>query len=423
MLGQLSGVCTFMWQLLNHKQRRQLATVLGLGLMYGFVLGSQFYVPRLVHMLGGSATVAGLLLALSLVPVFVVALFGHQIASRWSPRQILWVGLACHAGQLFLLAISSNLWMLVPSMVLGGFGYGLSFAKLLNSATGLMPKTHYAQGIAYFSLSVQLGVGISSALSALVEPFTGTQGIFWLPLMLALVGLFGARLLPTLRPSPTTVSLAPSAPPNPNAAAAAAQVAAPGKNGNMWEAMLLMGVLGLTFGLPLQFVPMWLSQSPSMAFSPAYFLTTSFFSIMMTRLLLGHLLSGNRELRVVLVCFTIVSLAVAVLGEARTPLHFVACAVAYGSAYSLLYPSCTAYLFQQVEPEHRAAWSNWVLLGYEVGSRCLPALFGIVADLGGFPLMFKLLGVTIAVVGAWHLYKRFYAQQSALSASAPFGTC
>ncbi|MGZ5819142.1 MAG: hypothetical protein ACXWJD_10390, partial [Burkholderiaceae bacterium] len=66
------------------------------------------------------------------------------------------------------------------------------------------------------------------------------------------------------------------------------------------------------------------------------------------------------------------------------------------------------YLFKQVEPEDRGAWSNWVLLGYEVGSRCLPAVFGIVADLGGFPLTFKLLGVVIALVGIWHLVKRFY---------------
>jgi len=316
-----------MWQLLNQTQRRQLATVLGLGMLYGLVLGSQFYVPRLVHVLGGSATVAGLLVGLSLLPVFLVALFGRKIAARFTPQQVLWAGLACHAGQLFLLAVAPNLWVLIPSMILGGFGYGLSFAKLLNSATGLMPKTHFAQGIAYFSLSVQLGVGISSVISALAEPFTGTQGLFWIPLVMAMIGLFLTTYLPG---QPRTPNAAP------------VTLIQGRKNGNMFEAMLLMGVLGVTFGLPLQFVPMWLSQSPDMSFSPGYFLTASFFSIMMTRLLFGHLLSGNKEVRVVLVCFTIVSLAVAVLGAAHTPLQFVACAVAYGSAYSLLYPSCTA---------------------------------------------------------------------------------
>lgn len=383
-----------MWQLLNQTQRRQLATVLGLGLLYGFVLGSQFYVPRLVHVLHGSATVAGLLLALSLVPVFLIALFGRKIAERFDPRQVLRMGLACHVGQLLLLAVSPDLLILIPAMILGGFGYGFAFAKLLNSATGLLPKTHFAQGIAYFSLVVQLGIGISSGISAAVEPITGTQGLFWVPLVLAVISLFLAGLLPQEQPTPN---------------AAPATIIHGRRNGNMLEAMLLMGVLGLTFGLPLQFVPMWLSQSPAMSFSPGYFLTTSFFTIMMTRLLFGHLLSSPHEMRVVLVCFIIVSLAVAVLGAAHTPMQFVACAIAYGSAYSLIYPSCAAYLFKQVEPEHRGAWSNWVLLGYEVGSRCLPAVFGIVADLGGFPLTFKLLGVVIALVGIWHLAKRFHA--------------
>ena len=390
-----------MWQLLNHTQRRQLATVLGLGLLYGFVLGSQFYVPRLVHVLHGSATAAGLLLALSLLPVFLVALLGRKIADRFTPRQVLRMGLACHVGQLLLLAVSPGLLVLIPAMILGGFGYGFSFAKLLNAATGLIPKTHYAQGIAYFSLVVQLGIGISSGISAAVEPLTGTQGIFWIPLAFSLVSLLLAAYLPQQEPVPN---------------AAPATIIHGRKNGNMFEAMLLMGVLGLTFGLPLQFVPMWLSQSPAMSFSPGYFLTTSFFTIMMTRLLFGHFLSSPHEMRVVLLCFIVVSLAVAVLGAAHTPLQFVACAVAYGAAYSLLYPSCAAYLFKQVEPEDRGAWANWVLLGYEAGSRCLPAAFGIVADLGGFPLTFKLLGVVVALVGIWHLATRFHALRDSESA-------
>lgn len=384
-----------MWQQIHGNARRQAAILLALGLLYGCILGSQFYVARLVNALGGSATIAGLLLVASLVPVFIVALFGQRLARRWSPRQLLRMGLACHALQLLLLALSPNLAVLVPSMILGGFGYALCFAPLLNSATAILPRTHYAQAIAYFSLAVQMGVGLSSVMAAIIEPLLGTRGTFWIPMLLSLAAQCFAHHLSAEKAAQAAL---------PGTALAAA--AAPQPRGNLLEVFLLMGVLGLTFGLPLQFVPMWLGSTPSMNFSPAYFLTTSFFTIMATRLIFGHWLNGTREMPVVIVCFTVVVLAIAVLGQAHTPWQFAACALAYGAAYSLLYPSCTAYLIKQVGQEERNAWSNWVLLGYEIGTRFLPALFGVVADLGGFPLTFRLLAMVIAGVGLWHVVKR-----------------
>lgn len=289
-----------MWQQMGREERRKMGIVLGMTLIYGCVLGSQFYVARLVNALGGSATHAGLLLILSVLPVFGVA-----------------------------------------------------------------------------------------------EPALGINGVFWLPMLLSLMGLVLAGRLPAAAAGNAAPSQHQARPANPV-----------GLRGKILEIFILMGVLGLAFGVPLQFVPMWLAKAPDMTFSPAYFLTSSFFTIMLTRLLFSHCLSGRHESWVVTACFVVVTLAIAVLGQARTPAEFVACAIAYGGAYSLLYPSCTAYLLQQADAAERAAWSNWVLLAYEVGSRCLPAIFGMIADHGGFPLAFLVLAAVIATAGAWHVMKR-----------------
>ncbi len=379
-----------MWQQINRTERRQLAIVLMLGALYGCVLSAQFYVPRLVNTMGGSATIAGLLLMLSILPVFGTALFGNRISRRWTPPQMLRIGLACHAIQMLLMGSASSLVSLVPSMIFGGIGYGFTFVTLLSSATALTPKAHYAQGISYLSLSTQMGIGLGSLLTALTEPALGTQGIFWAPMGLAILGMACANRLPE------QITTQPEVPNKPKISS----------RGNLLEMFILMGILGLAFGLPLQFVPMWLGKSTTMTFSPAYFLTTSFFTIMLTRLLFSHWLTGSREFRVVPVCFAVVALAIAILGQAHTPLQFAACAVAYGAAYSLLYPSCTAYLLKQVDSSARGGWSNWVLLGYEIGARCLPAVFGLVADWGGFPLTFRLLAALIAGVAVWHVLKR-----------------
>ncbi|MBS0308399.1 MAG: MFS transporter [Proteobacteria bacterium] len=394
-----------MWQQLDRTQRRQSAALLGLSVMYGCVLGSQFYVARLVNVLGGSATTAGLLTMISLLPILLLALAGKAVAQRWSPRLRLRAGLACSALQLLLLAWAPKLDVLAPALLLSGFGYALCFPVLMNAAADLVPKAYYTQAISYLTLAVQMGVGLFSVMAAVVEPVAGTHSVFWIPLLLALVAQSMVGAVDNVVADQHAVPVAARTSRTAHTSRALRPRLASG-----WEVVLLMGVLGLTFGLPLQFVPMWLAQSPTMHFSPAYFLTTSFFTIMATRLAFSHLLHGRREFRVLLVCFASVAFAVGILGNAHTPWQFVVCALAYGGTYSLLYPSCIAYLLQQVEPEQRGAWSNWVLLAYEAGSRCLPLLFGMLADHGGFPLSFRVLAVLIAIVGGWHLLKRMQHQ-------------
>lgn len=385
-----------MWALLARRERREFFAVLSLGLLYGCVLGAQFYVARLVSALGGSAGMAGLLLFFSLLPLLGTALYGQRIYRRWTLQQILRAGLACHAIQLLLLANATQFWMLVPAMLFGGAGFALVFANLLNGATAIVPKTHFAQGIAYLTLCTQLGIGLSSILSAIVEPLVGIHRVFWIPTGLAVIGIGCASYLPSRKP-----------------AESASSPARIGKHGNFLEAFILMGTLGVLFGLPLQFVPMWLSQAPGMHFSPAYFLTTSFFSIMLIRVVFSHWLSGEREMHVVIGCFVIAALSVAALSQAHLPWQFAACAVAYGAAYGLLFPSCTAYLIKQVGPDERGAWSNWVTLAFEAGTRCLPAVFGMIADHRGFPLTFLLLAILVTVVGVWHIIKRQKQQRAA----------
>lgn len=391
-----------MWQQMRREERLKIGIVLGMTLIYGCVLGAQFYVARLVNVLGGSATDAGLLLILSVLPVFGVALLGRRLARLLPPPQMLGLGLACHALQLLLLAKATNLAVLPPAMLLGGFGYALSFATLLNGATSLAPRTHYAQSIAYMTLTSQMGIGLGSLLAALIEPALGTSGVFWIPMLLALTGMVLASRLP----SAAAEAPAPPAPP------ASGNGAKARNRSLMAEIFLLMGVLGLAFGVPLQFVPMWLAKAPDMAFSPAYFLTTSFFTIMLTRLLFSQHLNGPREFGVVIACFVVLALSIAVLGRAHTPWQFVACAIAYGGAYSLMYPSCTAYVLGKADPGERGTWANWVLLAYEVGARCLPAAFGIIADRGGFPLTFLLLAIVVAAVAVWHIPRRRLARAS-----------
>jgi MFS family permease len=140
--------------------------------------------------------------------------------------------------------------------------------------------------------------------------------------------------------------------------------------------------------------------------SPAYFLTTSFIAIMLSRVLFGHLLQGSRQSRMVMICFAVLCLTLLCLSSASGPWMLALIALAYGMSYSLLYPMGAAYVLQRGVESDRVQRSTWLMLGFEFGTKLLPLVFAFIADRQGFAAVFRFLALVISLVGIWHVLER-----------------
>jgi predicted MFS family arabinose efflux permease len=278
---------------------------------------------------------------------------------------------------------------------LGSFGYAITFTRLLVVATALVPRQHYGAGVAYVTVALQMGNGLGSLSASILEPMVGIHHVFWVAVGAA---LFGQMLIGFIRANQTDVA----------PAAVADKVNMPVTE--IARILVLFCALGLSFGVPLQFVPMWLvsvpPHSPLFGISPAYFVTTSFVAIMISRLLFGHLLQGPRQSRIVMICFAVLCATLLCLSGASGPWILAAIALAYGMSYSLLYPTGVAYILQRGSDSDRALRSTWLMLGFEFGTKLVPLAFAFIADQQGFSSVFRALALVVSLVGCWHMLDR-----------------
>jgi predicted MFS family arabinose efflux permease len=384
-----------MWQSLKNDQKRNFIGVLALALSYGMVLGHSFFLPRLVYKLGGSAADASGLIALSLVPVLIMATVGKRWIAAWSSSRVLRIGLALAAFSYSLYTVVPTLADMIPITILSAFGYAITFARLLVVATALVPRQHYGTGVAYVTVALQMGNGLGSLSASVLEPALGIHHVFWVAVGAALLGQV---LIGFIRANQTdTVSVS-----------VIDKIDIP--TTEIARILVLFGALGLSFGVPLQFVPMWLVSVPPHSvlagISPAYFLTTSFIAIMLSRVLFGHLLQGPRQSGMVMICFAVLCLTLLCLSSASGPWMLALIALAYGMSYSLLYPMGAAYVLQRGVESDRVQRSTWLMLGFEFGTKLLPLVFAFIADRQGFAAVFRFLAFVISLVGVWHVLER-----------------
>jgi predicted MFS family arabinose efflux permease len=384
-----------MWHSLTKDQKRSFLGVLGLALSYGIVLGHSFFLPRLVYKLGGTAADASSLIALSLVPVLIMATIGKQWIAAWPSASVLRFGLMLAALSYAIYTVVPSLPAMIPMTILGGFGYAITFARLLVVATALMPRQHYGTGVAYVTVALQMGNGLGSLLASMLEPLVGIHHVFW--------GAVAAALAAQMLIGFIHVHRADGAPPvqGVKATMPVAEIA---------RILVLFCALGLSFGVPLQFVPMWLVSAPPHSLlagvSPAWFVTTSFVAIMISRILFGHLLQGPRQDRIVGICFSVLCITLFCLSDAAGPWALAMVALAYGMSYSLLYPTGVAYVLQRGSELDRAHRSTWLMLGFEFGTKLLPLVFAFIADRQGFAAVFRFLALVICLIGIWHVSDR-----------------
>lgn len=394
-----------MWQALKSEQKRRFGGIVLLALFYGIVLGHTFFLPRLVHHLGGSAANAGTLAALSLIPILFLATVGKKWAARLSAVQAVRLGLVISTIGFMGYSLAPSVGAMMPIALLQGLGYGLTFSRLIVAATGSVPPAYYGTGVAYVTVALQIGNGLGSFVASLLEPLLGQHHLFWSAAALTVLAQLLAGYVGD----------------EPGASPAATQNKAALPMTEILRIALLFAMVGLAFGAPLQFVPQWLATIPVQSglhgVAPAYFLSTSFVAIVIGRLALGPFMQGARQTGLIAACLFVLTLALITLGKTDSAAMLACVALAYGISYSSLYPCAVAYVLMRGDESSKQQRSAYLLLGFDMGTKLLPLALAFIADHKGFPMMFYTLAGIVFIVGSWHLYERLAGAPVSLQAA------
>lgn len=153
------------------RSRAMIRSALGAACLNGSYLGLLFVLTHQLQSLAGWSplrTAAAFLPAAA--PLVVTALFSGRIVARFgAPRLIAAGALLPFAGYLLLLrtpwppAYATGI---LPTMLLVGAGFVLSFAALNSQATSQLPPTERGAGSGLYQTAVQVGAALSVALVA-----------------------------------------------------------------------------------------------------------------------------------------------------------------------------------------------------------------------------------------------------------------
>ncbi|MCX4654027.1 MFS transporter [Streptomyces microflavus] len=153
------------------RSRAMIRSALGAACLNGSYLGLLFVLTHQLQSLAGWSplrTAAAFLPAAA--PLVVTALFSGRIVARFgAPRLIAAGALLPFAGYLLLLrtpwppAYATGI---LPTMLLVGAGFVLSFAALNSQATSQLPPAERGAGSGFYQTAVQVGAALSVALVA-----------------------------------------------------------------------------------------------------------------------------------------------------------------------------------------------------------------------------------------------------------------
>jgi DHA1 family multidrug resistance protein-like MFS transporter len=180
----------------SFKEMSASGTVKGLfSFQLSFSLGRGIFATFLpifagIH-IGLSPTLIGVLVAVNILLMSLLQLYGGNIADRFNRRLLLTVSSLGIAASLALIPLGSNFWQLLGICALGGISGAISTPAA--SALGVEEGRRFGMGstIAILVMAFSLGMGVGPLLGGVIHDYINVDSVFYFG---AIVGVIGTGL-------------------------------------------------------------------------------------------------------------------------------------------------------------------------------------------------------------------------------------
>jgi len=141
--------------------------------------------------IGLSPTLIGVLLAVNILLMSLLQVYGGNIADRFNRRVLIVVGSLTNLTYLALIPLGGNFWQLLGICALGGVGGAIALPAA--SALTVVEGRRFGMGstIAVFAMAFSIGMAIGPVVSGVIADFANINSVFYFG---AAIGLAGTTL-------------------------------------------------------------------------------------------------------------------------------------------------------------------------------------------------------------------------------------
>jgi MFS family permease len=132
--------------------------------------GLTFMLPRLFDTFGANEKIVGVMLFMTAVSTTISVYFAGHLTDRFGRIRMLGIGCISIALALVLYGAANAIGATVmAASILLGFGWGLTYALAPIVLTTLLPQDQRVRGLAFLSVAVMAGFGLSPVMAAALE--------------------------------------------------------------------------------------------------------------------------------------------------------------------------------------------------------------------------------------------------------------
>ncbi len=335
-------------------------------------------VPLLVHGLGFSTTIVGIVIGLAPVATLLTRQAAGQLADRRGPKFGVLIGLittAC-SGLFYLLATllppGPALVALMAGRVVLGLGDSL-FTTACNTwmVTAAGPG-HAGRAMSWAGIAMYGALAVGAPLGAVLAP----AGFAWVAAAVVVVPLLAL---------PVAVRLVGLA------AVPGRRVGFAGVVGRMWPPGLGLVLASGGFGTIAAFLAL---RYATMGWGGAGLALTGFGAVyILSRLTFAGLPDRLGGIRVAMVCLTVEACGLVLIGVAQSPLLAFLGTCLTGLGYSMVFPSLGVEVVRRVPTESRGVALGAYLACFDLGLGAAGPVMGLVAAGHGLPWAFMAAAV------------------------------
>ncbi len=359
-------------------------------------LGFQMLLPTLpiyAKYLGGSDTSAGLVVGIFTVSALLIRPFVGQALDIYGRKGIFLSGLVIFAVCVFGYIWAPSLLVLLIIRFIHGFGWGLSSTSASTVAADIIPKSRLGEGMGYYGLAATISMAMAPALGLYLFNRFGFDILFVVSAVMVSIAIIIANLIKyhnvELHPRQAKLSLIERAALRPT---------------------LVVFFMTMTFGAIVAFIALYAQQRGIS--NIGLFFTLHALAVAVSRPLAGRIADMRGFDVVVIPGIILVAIAMVLLSRAEDLSGFLLAAVIYGAGFGAVQPSLMAMAIVLSPPQRRGAANATFFTGFDLGIGLSSIMWGAVAELTGYSLMYLLSVIPVLLALFSYLLGRQPAKEA-----------